>query len=137
MIEFARLPARRVVAPRTIGRVFACGKLSPMRVKVAAGAWFRSGAEIDIFQIGLERRGAMAVRAGYAAVRAQQSKRSLRMVEAVHLFPHGRGVAGFAARNCAVRTLGLHALAELPLVRVQVTSGAGTICKLVFHGRRR
>jgi hypothetical protein len=52
MIEFRRLPPRRVVAAGTIGRVFACRKLSRMRVAVAAGTLFRSGAEIDIFQVG-------------------------------------------------------------------------------------
>jgi hypothetical protein len=48
VIEFRRLPPRRIVATRAVGSVFACGELSPMRVAVAAGALLRSRAEIDI-----------------------------------------------------------------------------------------
>jgi hypothetical protein len=51
VIEFARLPPRRIVATGAIGCVFAGGKLATMGVGMATGALFGSGAEIDIFQV--------------------------------------------------------------------------------------
>ncbi len=74
VVKFTRLPPRRVVATGTVGCVFARGKLSRMGVVVTAGALFRSCAEIDIFEIGLQRGRAMTIGAGHSAVRAKERK---------------------------------------------------------------
>jgi hypothetical protein len=99
MVKSARLPPRRIVTTGAVSSVFASCELSRVRVLVTAEAILGSRAEIDVFQIGLECRTAMAVGTGHAAVRPDERKSGFRMVKAVQLFPLGRGVAGFATCN--------------------------------------
>ena len=131
------LPACRVMAARTVGGVFASGKLAGVDIVVTSGAVFRRSAEINIFQAGFQHRWTMAVSAGYAAVSAEERKICFRMIEAVKFLPSCGRVAGFAARRRTVRTLRFHALFELTVMRIHVASRAGTILKAIFHGYRR
>jgi len=46
-------------------------------------------------------------------------------------------VARFASRSRAILPLQRHPLAELPIVRIRVATGARTIVEAIFHGRGR
>src|SRR6516162_2131805 len=64
----------------------------------------------------------MAVDAGRCAMRSQQRKLGLGMVEAGQLFPRLGGVAGFAPGGGSVASYLEHALAELTFVDIFVTT---------------
>lgn len=112
------------MAAGTVSGVSACRELSRMRVLVASEALLGSRVEIDVLQIGLERRRTMAIAAGYTTVSAEQGKFRFRMVKAVQLFPLDRGVARFATCSPSIRALRCHSLAELPFVWIQVAGRA-------------
>lgn len=81
MIEFRWFPARRVVATGTAGRILARGKLGRVRVVMAFGALLWCGAEVHVFQIGLQSWGTVTIAAGYSTVRALERELRLRMVK--------------------------------------------------------
>lgn len=83
VVEFRRFPTRGVVAARTVGCIFSRGELSRVRIAMAAGAVFWSGAEVDVLQAGLKRWRTMAVATSYSTVRTQKREFRFRMVKAV------------------------------------------------------
>lgn len=137
VVKVRWLPAGCVVATGTVGGVFASCELAGVWVVVTSGTVFRRGAEINIFQTSFQRGGTMAVGAGYAAVSAEERKFCFRMIKAAEFLPSCGRMASFAACRRSVRAFRFHAFAELSVVRIDVTTGAGTIFKAVFHRRRR
>lgn len=75
----------------------------------------------------------MAVSARYAPVSSRQRERSIRVVKPVEFLPCLGRVAGFATRQCAVRTLCFHPFSELSFVWIRVAAGAGAIFKFEFY----
>lgn len=137
VIKLRWLPARRVMTTGAIGSVFASSELSGVGIGVTSGTVFRRGPEIDILQACLQCRGTVAIGAGYAAMRAKESEFCFRMIKPAKFVPSYGRMASFASRHRSVRTLRFHAFAELPVMRIHVTTGTGTILKPVFHRRWR
>lgn len=75
----------------------------------------------------------MAVAAGDRAVGAQKRKLGFGMIEAVDVCPGLDAMAGFATERCAIGALASHAIVELALVWILVTSGAITIFEMIRH----
>ena len=98
VVKARGLPACRVMATGTVGGLFAGGELAGVGIGVTSGTVFRRGSEINLFQAGFERRRAMAVGAGYAAVSSEERKFCFRMIKAVKFLPSCGGMASFAAR---------------------------------------
>jgi len=106
-----------------------------MNVLVAVLALRRRRFEVDIAQLSLKIRRFVAVDAGGCAMRTQQRKCCLRVVEAGDILPRFRGVASLAPRRGAVRPDLQHALLELPFVRIGVATRAIQLAPVVDHGR--
>lgn len=70
VVKLGRLPTSNGVATRAIGNVAARGKLAAVRILVAAGTKFGRRPKIDVLQGRFQVGRAMAIRAGYPAVRA-------------------------------------------------------------------
>ena len=83
VVESGRFPARRIMTAGTIGAFLARRELTRVWVLVASEALLGGRQEIHIFQTGLDRRRPMTVAAGYTAVRSDQRKRRLRVIESV------------------------------------------------------
>jgi hypothetical protein len=81
VVEFRWFPARCVVTAGTVGRIFARGKLTRVRIAMASGALLWSSAEVNAFQVGSKCRRTMTVAAGYSPVRTQERKFRFRMVK--------------------------------------------------------
>jgi len=62
-------------------------------------------------------------------VRSEQRKLRLAVVESIHVGPRPGVVASFAPKRRAVRPMPRHAVIELPMMRVFMTSGATAIFK--------
>lgn len=134
VVELRGLPARGIVATGAVENLLARGKLTGVRIGVAARALLGRGAVIDIAQSPLKVGGAMTINAFDAAVGAEERKARGGVVEASEALPSSRGVAGFATGYGAVGAASLHSLAKFAVVRIGVTGCAGTILKAVLDG---
>lgn len=123
MIEKRRFPFQAVM---TIGAFchFACtGELRAVDVLMTQFAFGGSRLKVRIHQFRPHIRWFVAVNAGCPPMCAQQRKYRLRVIKAPEIPPRLRVMASLT--TCA-RNL-LHAIFELTLVRILVTSGAGAI----------
>lgn len=137
MIKAGRPPPQGIVTRIATRRAPVLGELAGMGILVTPLAARRRLLEVNILESGLLILREVATAAHYGAMRAQQGKRSGRMIEPRDFMPRPRRVAGLATRRRAIRAGLLHALGKLPIVRIGVTRGAGEVLKMVFHRRRR
>ena len=136
VVKQGRLPRHAGVALRA-ARDIPFGELLSVDVLVAVLALRRRGLEVHIHQLSFKIGGLVAINASRSAVRAEQRKLCLRMVEAREFLPRLRGVASFAPRHRTVGPRQLHALFELSLVRIVVATGAVQSLPVVNHCRLR
>ncbi len=134
VIEQRRLPLHAVVALGTSGYV-GLRELLAVNVLVTLFTLHRRRFEIDVDQLGLKIRGLVAVFASCRTVRPKQRKLRLRMIKPGKVFPRLGCVASFAARPRTVSPHLLHALLELPLVRINMATGARQILPVINHRR--
>lgn len=118
---------------------------SLFRMTIGATCFSRAGIELPgmhILVAGLTRLGRtfelnlslpgkrfMTSAASNGTVRPLQRKFSLVVVEAVHVRPGARAVAGFAAKRRSVRPAPLHPVLELSVMRIDVARGARAVRK--------
>lgn len=126
VIEERRLPFVAVVAIGAECRV-PFRELLPMRVLVALLALFGRGLEVHVHHRGLEVRRFVAIDAGGSAMCAQQWESRRRMIELGQFLPRLGGMARLASSRPTRSFCLLHALVELPLVRIGVTTRTAQI----------
>lgn len=134
MVEQRWLPAGAIVAVRT-GSRSSGRELPAMDIRMAVLALRRRRPEVHINQLSLQVGRLVAIHAGGGTVRAQQRKRSRGMVEGREILPGFRRMAGLAARRLAIRSLPLHALAELAVMRIRMATGARELVPVIKHRR--
>lgn len=134
VIKQRRLPFHAVVTLDATRDISFC-ELLPMHVLVAVLTLGRSSFEIDIQQVGFKIWRLVAVDARGSAMRPQQRKFRLRVIETRQFPPTLGGVAGLAASLGTVSPDLLHAFLELPLVGIVMATGAVQIAP-VIHNRR-
>ena len=132
MIKKRRLPSHAVVTLGTM-RDVSLGELLAVNVFVAIFALGGRAFEIHVQKPGFEIRRLMTADTCRGAVRSQQRKTCLGMVETGQFFPRFRGVTGFATGGGSIRSRLLHAFFELSFVRVIVATGAGQILPVIEH----
>jgi len=133
VIEQSGLPLRAVMA-RDAARNAALGELFAVDIFVTAFTLGRRGLEIDVRQLGFQIRRSVAIRAGGGAMRSNERKICLGMIESRQLVPRLGRVAGFAARRLTVRSRAAHPLLELSFVRIGVAGRAIKILPMVNRG---
>ena len=126
MIKQRGLPLGAVMALRARRYPRLC-KLLAVDVRMARFAFAGCGLEVDIPETGRGSpvRWLVAIETGCGLVHAEQRERGLRMIEARQFLPQRGGMADFAADNFPTRCGGPHKLRKLPLVRIDMASGAG------------
>lgn len=130
MIKKRRLPFHAVVALGA-ARDLPLGKLLAMDVFVAIFALRGRAFEIHVQKPGFKVRRLMTADTWRSAVRSQQRKACLGVVETGQFFPRFRGVAGFAPCSGSIRSRLLHAFLELSFMRVIVATGTGQILPVI------
>ena len=136
VIKQRRLPLGRVMA--ILARCDAIFlKLLAMDVFVAAFAFDRRCREVRFHQLGFHVRRLVAIDTRRCPVRAQQRERGFGVIKDDKVFPVLAGMASLAAKRRSVRARLLHALGELPLVRVFVAGFAIQCLPVIEHHRLR
>ena len=128
------LPLGRIVAFRACGDPILL-KLMSVNVLVAIFTFGRSCLEVHVHQLGLKVGRLVAINAGGRPVRAQQRERGFCVVEAGQFVPRFGQVTSLASCRLSVGSHLLHALCELPLVRILVTTRAGQIIPTIQRNR--
>ena len=133
VIKQRRFPFHAVVTLRAARSSGLC-ELVRMHVLMAVLTLHRSRFEIDIQQVRFKIWRLVAVNARRSAVRTQQRELRLRVIESGEFPPTLGGVAGLAPSLSAVSADSLHALLELPLMRIVMATGAVQIAPVIDHG---
>lgn len=123
MIEEGWLPFHAGMAFGTASDICNC-KLLPVDVFVAVFALSGRYLEIDIGKSAPKVLGFVAIDTGCCAVRSQQRKLCLGVVETGNFLPRFRCMASLASRGSLVGARLQHALFELSMMRVGVATGA-------------
>ncbi len=108
--------------PSVLGR-----ELRPVRIRVASFALLRRPFELNLVRAGQHL---VAFVAGHRAMRPDQRKFRLRMIEAANVDPGSSVVARFAALRRSIGPLGRHALLEFPLVDIFMAGRAGAVLEM-------
>ena len=130
MVEQRGLPLGAIVTLRARRRG-SFGKLLPVDIFVAVFAFGRRRLEIHINELRPQIRRLVAIDTRGGAMRAQQRKRRLGVIESRELLPRLGRVAGFAARWCSAGSHLQHALVELAFVRIGMAAGATQIFPVI------
>lgn len=123
VIEGRRHPALRLMAIRAWSLPGLC-KLAGVNVLVAVFANLGGAFELHLFG---SHRDLVTRAAFHRAVRTQQGKFCLGMVEPDDVRPGTRVMAGFTTERCATGAPLRHPILEFPVMRIRVASGAGHI----------
>lgn len=123
MVKNGRGPALRVVAIGA-GCLARLCKLASVRVFVTIFANLGGSLELNVL---LVDRHLMASAAIDDAMRAQQWKLGLGVVEPVHVRPGPHVVTGFATQRRSVRATLCHTVIELPVMWIVVAARAGHV----------
>lgn len=115
-----------------IGRA---GELGTVNVLMALLAFTRGRPEISIRQFRAQVRGLVAIDTADRAMRTHQGKLCLGMVELGEVFPSLGVMADLAAERLAICTGLRHAIFELTLVGIKVTTFAIQVFPLVWDLR--
>ena len=134
VIEERRFPFGAVVALGT-GRYIAFRKLLAVRVFVALLALFGRGLEVRVHHRGFEIWRFVAIDAGGRAVRTQQRESRRRVIELGQFLPRFGRMARLASTRTTRCLCLLHALIELPLVRIGMATGAAQSRPVINRGR--
>ena len=139
VIEGRWLPLCSIVAVPALSHLVSeeLGELAGVDVFVALLAFLRSLFEIHIGQPGFHVGRLVAVDAGHGSMCARQGERSRAVVKPIELAPGLGRVACLAPHRLAVLAQLPHALVELPLVHILVTTGAGQVFEVVRNFRLR
>lgn len=136
VIEHRWLPLGAVVTVGAGSGVTFC-ELFAVRVLMALLAFCRRRFEIHMNERGFEIWRLVAINTPRRAMRSQQGKRRFRMIELRQLPPGLGGVAGFTAPNLAAGSRLTHAVVELTMVRIFVTTCAAKVRPVINHCRFR
>lgn len=133
VIKQRRFPFHAVV---TLGAARNSGlcELVRMHVLMAVLTLHRSRFEIDIQQVRFKIWRLVAVDARRSAVRTQQREFRLRVIESGEFPPTLGRVASLAATLGAVGPDSLHALLELPFMRIVMATGAVQVAPVIDNG---
>jgi len=123
VIEQRGLPFRAVVAVGA-GGCFPFGKLLSVDVLMALLALHRGSLEIHIDQLGFEVWRFVTVDARRRPMRSEQGELGLGMIEGREFLPRLGGMASLATGGSFIRADLRHALVELALMGIVVTTGA-------------
>lgn len=124
VIEQRRLPFRAVVAVGAGGRAAFGDELLSVDVVVAVLALHGGGFEIHIDQLGFEVWRFVAVDARRGPMCSEQGKLGLGMIESGEFLPRLGAMAGLATGGSFVGAELCHALVELALMGIIVTTSA-------------
>ena len=123
VVKEGGFPLHAGVAVRT-ARDVPFGELLSVDILMTIFALAWRGLEVYVDQPDFKIRRFVAIDAGRGAMRAQQSKLRLRMVERRYLLPRLSAVASLTADSRCVGSRLRHALLELSFVRIDVATGA-------------
>lgn len=123
VIKSRGLPALGIVA---VGAPGLSGSYKLACVDILVTIFTNLGRTFKLYLFG-SRRNLVAVTALYRAMRAQQRKLRLRMVEAADVGPGPRIVARFAAKRSAIRPALRHTIFELAMVNIFMTTCTGHV----------
>lgn len=123
VIKSRGLPALGIVA---VGAPGLSGSYKLACVDILVTIFTNLGRTFELYLFG-SRRNLVAVTALYRAMRAQQRKLRLRMVEAADVGPGPRIVARFAAKRSAIRPALRHTIFELAMVNIFMTTCTGHV----------
>lgn len=130
VVEVRGPPFVAVVAVGAGSDVRFC-ELFTVRILVALLTCLWRGLEVHVHHRGFEIRRLVAIDARGGAMCTYQRKSRLRVIKLGELFPRLGGVARLAPARVGCRFCLLHALIELPIVRIGVTTGATQICPVI------
>jgi len=133
VIEQRRLPLGAVVAFGTGRHVSFC-ELLAVRIFVALLAVFRRGLKVDVHHRSFKIWRLVAIDAGGGTMCTQQRESRLRVIELGQLLPRFCGMACLASAWTACSLCLLHALIELPIVRISMATGATQIRPVIDRG---
>ena len=133
VIEQRRFPLGAVVAVGT-GRYVCLCELLAVRIFVALLAVFRRGLKVDVHHRSFKIWRLVAIDAGCGTMCTQQRESRLRVIELGQLLPRFCGMARLASAWTACSLCLLHALIELPIVRIGVATGATQIRPVIDRG---
>lgn len=133
VVEEGRLPAGAVMAVATPGNTSGFRELRSVNVRVTVFTLLWRGMEINMSKLGLKVGGFVAVDTSDGTMCSGKREVRLGVIEARQLHPGFVGVASCAPHGLAVDQA-LHALTELPAVRIHVTNRAGHVLEVVRRG---
>lgn len=127
VVKCGRNPALFIVTWSAEGFAGAVRKLAAVGFNVAAFAGQCGSLELNFL---FARGHFVASAAGYSAMRADEREFRFGVIETIDVRPRFGAVAGFATEGGAIGAAALHAIAELPVMRIGVTGGAGAVFKM-------
>jgi len=134
MIKERGLPLGDAVAVGTGCDSFGLGELTAVNILMAVFAFRRSLGEINVEELGFKVGRFVAIDTRDRTMRTEQSELGAVVIEAREVFPILGGVAGFATDGRTVSAESLHALGELPVVRIFVAGRAGKLLEMINSG---
>ena len=127
MVESCRLPRDGTVAGRASRYAAGIGKLACVHICMAAFASHWRCLEVHGCELGGAIGGFVATLASYCAVRSGEREPRRRVIKRRQVTPARDRVAALATELSAARPYAHQLLAELPVVRIAMASGAGAI----------
>jgi len=126
VIEGRRRPSQRIVTIGAMRRSTGHGELPAVYILMARLTLLRRSGESRL----VRRARLVASGASDRAVRAQQRKLRLRMVEPADIRPRFRRVARFTAKERAIRPFLLHARGKFAVMHVAMARRAGPVFEM-------
>ncbi len=116
------------------GRHVCLCELLAVRIFVALLAVYRRGLKVGVRHRSFKIWRLVAIDAGGGTMRTQQRESRLRVIELGQLLPRFCGMACLASAWTACSLCLLHALIELPIVRISMATGATQIRPVIDRG---